>query len=134
MRGVLKWLLGPTFDFMPDEIVQLFIASKADIWHGVTFVDNKAPAKRLAIASNSLGKLFQQTQGDDRIHLFIVKGLIAGDEKPGVRGPAGVSGGALRWTVPSGATLRMSSFVVVELNVIVCTPSMYQVTEPPTGM
>jgi hypothetical protein len=40
MRGVLKWLLGPTFDFMPDDIVQLFVASKADISHGVAFVDN----------------------------------------------------------------------------------------------
>src|SRR6195256_1608021 len=48
--------------------------------------------------------------------------------------PAGVSAGGFRCTVPSGATLGMSLLVLVELNVIVCTPSRYHVTEPPTGM
>src|SRR5262249_9467066 len=38
------------------------------------------------------------------------------------------------WTVPSGATKRMSSFVLFELNVIECGPRSHQVTVPPTGI
>src|SRR5579864_5519916 len=37
-------------------------------------------------------------------------------------------------TVPSGATLRMSSLVLVELNVIEWSPRRYQITDPPTGI
>ena len=57
---------------------------------------------------------------------------LGGFPSPGP--PTGVSAGGLRCTVPSGATLRMSLFAGVELNVIVWTPSRYHVTEPPTGM
>src|SRR3977135_105139 len=48
--------------------------------------------------------------------------------------PAGASAGGFRCTVPSGASLRMSLLVLVELNVIVCTPTVSHVTDPPTGM
>ena len=48
--------------------------------------------------------------------------------------PAGASAGGLRWIVPSGATFRMSSFVLSELNVIEWSPITHQVTEPPTGI
>ena len=54
------------------------------------------------------------------------------DGSPGP--PAGISAGGFRWTVPSGAVARMSSFALVELKVIECGPIRYQVTEPPTGI
>src|SRR5712691_9668174 len=57
-------------------------------------------------------------------------GVFCGSPGP----PAGVRAGAFRCTVPSGASLRMSLFALVELNVIVCGPMTYQVTEPPTGI
>src|SRR5579862_5967298 len=47
---------------------------------------------------------------------------------------AGASAFALRWTVPFGATVRMSSSVLFELNVTVWTPMKHHVTDPPTGM
>ena len=46
---------------------------------------------------------------------------------------AGASAFGLRCTVPSGATVRMSSSALFELNVIVWTPMKYHVTDPPTG-
>src|SRR5581483_2331415 len=47
---------------------------------------------------------------------------------------AGATAFGLRCTVPSGATERMSSSVLFELNVSECGPITNQVTEPPTGM
>src|SRR5581483_220736 len=53
----------------------------------------------------------------------------------GSPGPfAGASAFGFRWTLPSGATVRMSSLLLFELNVIECGPIRYQVTDPPTGM
>jgi hypothetical protein len=48
MKGVLRWLLGPTFDFMPQEVVDLFKLNTAFdtsaydlLTHGVSFTGNE---------------------------------------------------------------------------------------------
>src|SRR5579871_3802002 len=48
--------------------------------------------------------------------------------------PAGASAFGFRWTVPLGATERMSSSALVAPKVIEWGPIRYQVTEPPTGI
>src|SRR5579862_8854806 len=57
---------------------------------------------------------------------------LAGAGSPGP--PAGAKAASFACTVPSGATVRMSSFVLFELKVIECGPMTHQVTEPPTGI
>ena len=37
MKGVLRWLLGPSFDFMPGEVQNLFANQGMDTSHGTTF-------------------------------------------------------------------------------------------------
>ena len=38
MKGVLRWLLGPSFDFMPDDVKQMFSSQQnMDLEHGTTF-------------------------------------------------------------------------------------------------
>src|SRR5437868_282883 len=46
---------------------------------------------------------------------------------------AGKTALRFRWTLPSGAVLRMSLLLLVALNVTVWTSTRYQITEPPTG-
>jgi hypothetical protein len=42
MKGVLRWVLGPSFDFMPKDVTDLFAASSAgDLTHGVSFIGNE---------------------------------------------------------------------------------------------
>jgi hypothetical protein len=40
MKGVLRWLLGPGFQFMPADVVQLFQGQGFDLSHGIAFVGN----------------------------------------------------------------------------------------------
>ncbi|BAZ03257.1 hypothetical protein NIES37_72700 (plasmid) [Tolypothrix tenuis PCC 7101] len=40
MKGVLHWLLGPTFDFMPSEVTTLFNRNGNDLTHGIAFTSN----------------------------------------------------------------------------------------------
>jgi hypothetical protein len=40
MKGVLRWLLGPTFDFMPPEVVKLFSTNPQDQQLGTSFTSN----------------------------------------------------------------------------------------------
>ena len=41
MKGVLRWLLGPSFQFMPDEVIASFKESAASLSQGVGFTGNK---------------------------------------------------------------------------------------------
>lgn len=40
MKGVLKWLLGTGFEFMPADVQAVFSAAGGDLVHGVTFTGN----------------------------------------------------------------------------------------------
>lgn len=40
MKGVLRALLGPGFDFMPEKVVKLFVAAGVDLEHGIGFDGN----------------------------------------------------------------------------------------------
>lgn len=54
MKGVLRWLLGPTFDFMPPEVNDLFKGQKgADLAHGIAFTGNE-----LGLTSNGWRTMF----------------------------------------------------------------------------
>ena len=54
MKGVLRWLLGTGFDFMPKEVVDLFKQSGADLQHGIGFTRSE-----LGISSTSWTTMFQ---------------------------------------------------------------------------
>jgi hypothetical protein len=41
MKSVLRWLLGPGFEFMPDSVINLFKASGGDLQYGVNFTGNQ---------------------------------------------------------------------------------------------
>ncbi|MER5807391.1 hypothetical protein ABT143_04200 [Streptomyces sp. NPDC002033] len=40
MKGVLRALLGPGFDFMPQEVIDLFVSAGVDLEHGIGFDGN----------------------------------------------------------------------------------------------
>jgi hypothetical protein len=40
MKGVLRFLLGAGFEFMPDAVINAIVASKGDVTHGVNFTGN----------------------------------------------------------------------------------------------
>ncbi|MFD7097574.1 hypothetical protein ACFV0B_18560 [Streptomyces xanthophaeus] len=40
MKGVLRALLGPGFDFMPQKVIDLFVAAGVDLEHGIGFDGN----------------------------------------------------------------------------------------------
>jgi hypothetical protein len=40
MKGILRWLLGPGFQFMPADVVQLFLNQGFDLSHGIAFTGN----------------------------------------------------------------------------------------------
>ena len=40
MKGVLRWLLGTQFDFMPKDVADLITNSGGDVVHGVNFTGN----------------------------------------------------------------------------------------------
>ena len=41
MKGVIRWLLGSAFSFMPDDVSKLFVGQGADLQHGVAFTGNE---------------------------------------------------------------------------------------------
>ena len=44
MKGVLRWLLGPTFDFMPADVVNLFQSQPGvDLPHGSAGLEQGHP-------------------------------------------------------------------------------------------
>jgi hypothetical protein len=53
MKGVLRWLLGPAFDFMPDDVVNIFRAQGADLDHGIAFAGNQ-----LGVTSQGWSNMF----------------------------------------------------------------------------
>ncbi len=42
MKCVLRWLLGPSFEYMPDSVIKLFQAAGGDLDYGVNFTGNEA--------------------------------------------------------------------------------------------
>jgi hypothetical protein len=42
MKGVLRWLLGPNFEFMPANVINLFKQAGGDLLYGVNFTGNTA--------------------------------------------------------------------------------------------
>jgi hypothetical protein len=43
MRGVLRWLLGPAFEFMPKEVLQMFGSNPLTLLTGTGFTGNQLP-------------------------------------------------------------------------------------------
>jgi hypothetical protein len=54
MKGVLRWLLGPSFDFMPPEVINVFVKSGGDLSHGISFTGNET-----SISSSMWTTMFQ---------------------------------------------------------------------------
>lgn len=51
MKGVLRFLLGPDFDFMPPDVLQAIKDSGADIVHGVGFTGNALGLSKQALTT-----------------------------------------------------------------------------------
>jgi hypothetical protein len=67
MKGVLRWMLGPTFDFMPQDVVDLYGSPdpKVDpvgydrLVHGVAFTGNDLAAKDVTLSATNWATMFQ---------------------------------------------------------------------------
>jgi hypothetical protein len=55
MKGVLRWLLGPAFEFMPQEVIDLFTGRGLDLAHGLLYVDDNT----LGVDSTGWMTMFQ---------------------------------------------------------------------------
>jgi GH18 family chitinase len=40
MKGILRWVLGTSFEFMPQDVIDLFVNGGGDLTHGVSFTGN----------------------------------------------------------------------------------------------
>jgi len=55
MKGVLRWLLGPDFEFMPQSVIDLFTGSGLDLAHGLLY----ASGNTLGVDSSGWMTMFQ---------------------------------------------------------------------------
>jgi type II secretion system (T2SS) protein G len=62
MKGVLRWLLGPDFQFMPPEVLSLFKNPSLDVAHGMIFTDTSKPGTEntLGLVPTQQADVFQQ--------------------------------------------------------------------------